>query len=218
MWSDIGSGGQGVELTFIEQARRKQIVEATIEVLAEVGYGRTSLAAIAKRAGISKGVISYHFKGKDNLIAQVKAETEQGMEAFIGPRIEAETTARGKLHAFIRSYLEYVRDHRSHIIALIEIDYLHAREGGRMPSYESFGLEDVYQNVAVLLDYGQRTGEFVPFDTRVMAVALWGALEGVSLQWVADPELDLNHHIEEVIAMFDRAILSEEGRDTPPEL
>src|SRR5690606_3758989 len=99
MWSDNGPSGQETELTFIEQARRKQIVEATIEVLAEVGYGKASLALIAQRVGISKGVISYHFKGKADLIAQVEAAITEDIEQAVRPEVEAETTATGRLHA-----------------------------------------------------------------------------------------------------------------------
>jgi AcrR family transcriptional regulator len=55
--------------TFIEEARRKQIVEAAMETIADSGYVNASLAEIAKSADISKGVISYHFESKDELIA-----------------------------------------------------------------------------------------------------------------------------------------------------
>lgn len=207
MWSETGPGGQEPALTFIERARRKQIVEATIEVLAEVGYGKASLALIAKRAGISKGVISYHFKGKANLLDQVEAAIDSAMEAAIAPRIELEESARGQLHAFVRAYLEYVRDHRSHLLALIEIFFMHARSDGRRPMHESFGYEEVYQGMEEILRFGQREGEFLEFDTRAMAVMLWGAIEGVSTEWATNPELDLDHYIDEVITLLDRVIL-----------
>ncbi|WEL93058.1 helix-turn-helix domain containing protein, partial [Tsukamurella tyrosinosolvens] len=57
--------------SFIEEARRRQIIAAAAEVLADEGYGRATLARIARQAGISKGVISYHFDGKDDLMRQV---------------------------------------------------------------------------------------------------------------------------------------------------
>ncbi|MEV7908062.1 TetR family transcriptional regulator, partial [Streptomyces anulatus] len=46
--------------SFIERARRAQIIASAIEVIAEHGFANASLARIAKHAGISKGVISYH--------------------------------------------------------------------------------------------------------------------------------------------------------------
>ncbi|PEJ81757.1 TetR family transcriptional regulator, partial [Bacillus pseudomycoides] len=40
------------EMSFIEKARRAQIVECAIETIAEVGYAQASLGQIAKRAKI----------------------------------------------------------------------------------------------------------------------------------------------------------------------
>ncbi|MGH8430951.1 MAG: TetR/AcrR family transcriptional regulator, partial [Solimonas sp.] len=71
MRSENATPGQRQLPTFISDARQRQIVDCAIEALAEVGYARASLAEIAKRAGISKGVILYHFKGKDDLLEKV---------------------------------------------------------------------------------------------------------------------------------------------------
>ena len=51
----------GRKMTFIEQARRQQIIEATIAAVAEEGYAGASLAKVAERAKISKSVVIYHF-------------------------------------------------------------------------------------------------------------------------------------------------------------
>jgi TetR/AcrR family fatty acid metabolism transcriptional regulator len=73
MESKNESDGQKVS-SFIEAARRAQIIECTIETIASLGHAQASLAQIAARAGISKGVISYYFGSKDALIDQVVAE------------------------------------------------------------------------------------------------------------------------------------------------
>ena len=74
--------------TFIEKARRAQIVAAAVEVIAEVGYAKASLAAIAVRAGISKGVISYHFSGKDELMVTIVETIYGDAAAHIVERME----------------------------------------------------------------------------------------------------------------------------------
>jgi TetR/AcrR family transcriptional regulator, fatty acid metabolism regulator protein len=63
-----------------------------IETIAELGYGQASLARIAERAGISKGVIGYHFAGKDDLLAAVVAEVLARGEDFMRPRISEQST------------------------------------------------------------------------------------------------------------------------------
>src|SRR5579885_966269 len=76
--------------SFIESARRAQIVECAIDAIAALGYPRASLAQIARRARISKGVISYYFADKDELIRQVVHEVLTAFDSYMRPRIEAE--------------------------------------------------------------------------------------------------------------------------------
>ena len=72
MRSTSGAAGQDpVRHSFIEEARRTQIAEAAIRLIASRGFARTSLAEIAREAGCSKGVILYHFKGKRDLVQEI---------------------------------------------------------------------------------------------------------------------------------------------------
>ena len=62
---------EGPDRTFIEEARRAQIVQCAADVIAESGYARATMAEIAKRARIAKSVISYHFADKNDPIQEV---------------------------------------------------------------------------------------------------------------------------------------------------
>ena len=106
--------------TFIEKARRAQIVAAAVDVIAEVGYAKASLAAIAVRAGISKGVISYHFSGKDELMVTI-VETIYGEAAeHIVARMEGLGSATELVRTHVTAAAEYMRERRSHVAALAD--------------------------------------------------------------------------------------------------
>ena len=47
------------------EARRSQLIEATIETLAARGYARTTLTEVAKQAGLSHGLVNFHFETKE---------------------------------------------------------------------------------------------------------------------------------------------------------
>ena len=47
--------------TFTDLARRAQIARCAAEAITEVGYADASMAEIARRAGVAKSVVSYHF-------------------------------------------------------------------------------------------------------------------------------------------------------------
>lgn len=51
-------------------ARRQQLIEATIQTIAERGYSRTTLTEVARRAGLSHGLVLFHFRSKENLLAE----------------------------------------------------------------------------------------------------------------------------------------------------
>jgi len=187
--------------TFTEVARRAQIIACGIETIAEVGYANASLAEIARRAGTSKSVISYHFAGKDDLIRQIVATVVAEGTAFMQSRIGAASSSREMLGAYIRSNLAFMRSHRAHIIAIVEI-FTGFRDGdGRTfldPADYAAGLEPLER----ILLLGQDQGDFRPFSTRIMAITLRSAIDAVPPQLAADPGLDLDEYAAELERIF----------------
>ncbi|CAN5455822.1 betaine-aldehyde dehydrogenase [soil metagenome] len=52
----------------LEEGRRRQLIETTIDSLADVGYVGSTLAQIAGRAGVSPGLVAHYFGDKDGLL------------------------------------------------------------------------------------------------------------------------------------------------------
>lgn len=52
------------------EARRSQLIESTIETLAARGYSRTTLTEVASAAGLSHGLVLFHFETKEKLLAE----------------------------------------------------------------------------------------------------------------------------------------------------
>lgn len=53
--------------TASKEARRQQLIEATIKCIANRGISSTTLSDVAREAGLSQGIVNLHFKSKDNL-------------------------------------------------------------------------------------------------------------------------------------------------------
>ena len=202
MRSESSPIGQESTRTFTETARRAQIVAAAIDTIAELGYGQASLARIAETAGTSKGVIIYHFGGKDELIRELVAGLVARGVAYMEPQIDAEPTGAGKLRAYIESNLAFMGENRSHMVAIFEIaPNARAADGSRLydVSVQDAGVAALQQ----LLAYFQGTGEFrAGFDPHVMAMAIRAAINAVPAQLARDPALDIGHHAREVAGMF----------------
>ena len=51
--------------------RRQQLIDSTIRVLGQKGYAALTIADVARAAGLSVGIIIFHFESKDRLLAAV---------------------------------------------------------------------------------------------------------------------------------------------------
>jgi AcrR family transcriptional regulator len=50
--------------------RRQQLIEATIATIAERGYAQTTLSDVARAAGVSHGLLIFHFESKEKLLTE----------------------------------------------------------------------------------------------------------------------------------------------------
>ena len=215
MRSENGTDGQKTGRTFIETARRAQIMAATIDTIAEVGYGQASLARIAETAGTSKGVIIYHFGGKDELVRELVAELSAKGRAYLGPRLEAEPTGAGMLRSYIESNLSFIRENRNHVVAVVQIA-LNARSADGSALYDFSIREAGVAALRQLLAHFQGTGEFrADFDPDIMAMAIRATLDAVPARLARDPELDVGRYGRELADLFQAAIRPGESPPGP---
>jgi len=195
--------------TFTEVARRAQIIECATETIATLGYAQASLAQVAKRAGISKGVIVYYFSSKEELIKQVVKAIFTDAASFIGPKLAAQPTATLRLQAYIQAHVEYISTHLEQMMAFMEIAInFYRTEDGKLRFGAATG-RPVLEALEDLLRKGQQAGEFRDFDLRVMAVTIRRAIDALPPLFIADPGLNPNEYARELVTLFDLATRKE---------
>jgi AcrR family transcriptional regulator len=192
--------------TFTEVARRAQIIEAAIDTIAEVGFAKASLARIGERVGISKGLIGYHFAGKNDLIKQVVIDVVEAGRAYILPRVLAESTGPARLRAYIESNLAFMSEHRNYMVAVVEIlrNGAFTTDSGRRVDGRDIDVATqlLEEELARLQAQGElRSG----FDPGVMAVAIRAAIDVVPHRLVVNPDFDIENYAREIAALFDLA-------------
>lgn len=192
--------------SFIAEARRAQIVAATIATLDEIGFAQASLAQIARRAGISTALISYHFQDKQALMDHTLQSLLAESTAYVVTRTRAARAAREQLHAYIAASLAYQGTNPQHYTALLEIIF-HARTADNTPYYKLGDDEEepVLRELIDLLRDGQASGAFGAFDARVMANAIRGAIGEYLLNPTLHARVDLETYNAELVRLFDRA-------------
>ena len=191
--------------SFIEQARREQIVDAAIDVLCESGFAAASLGAIAERIGVSKGVLSYHFAGKSELLQEVIARVLTEAAAYMTPRVAAAASYLDALRIYVTSNLAFIDAHRREILAFIEIVNGMPPGGSDPPPYLE-GHRRAVEDLTRLLEAGQAAGEFGQFSASVTAVSLRASVDALSGLLRADPGMDVAAYGAELLGLYERAV------------
>lgn len=195
----------------VEEIRRERIVEATVEVIAEVGYARASMARIAERAGISKGLISYHFRDKDDLMEQTLRTTYAAIVESVVAAVDVTAAAPTILRDAVLQAAEYGRAHRERFRALDEIAR-NLRDAEGRPRLTLADLEERYEQTERLFRRGQAEGTFRPFDTRVMAVTYQAAMDTMFAYADAYPDTDLTAWATSLADLLLAAVRTPEDR------
>jgi TetR/AcrR family transcriptional regulator, regulator of cefoperazone and chloramphenicol sensitivity len=88
---------------------RRRLLEAAIELFAELGYERASTRAIARRAGVSLPALQYYFGGKEGLHLACAEYFTEDVRARLGPASERVRLALGRRDLTRAELLELMR-------------------------------------------------------------------------------------------------------------
>ncbi|TFJ92355.1 TetR/AcrR family transcriptional regulator [Lentibacillus salicampi] len=191
--------------SFITEARREQIIKATIKVLDEIGFVSISLAKIAKMAKVSTGLISYHFKDKDDVLDNTLIYLLTIQFDYIKERVSEEETAYDQLIAFIDASLAYQGAHTVNNIALLEIIF-NARTEDNVPYYRVSSDEEdpLYVYLQEILHSGQETHEFSEFNIKSLTTMIQGAISESIL--VNEELFDLEAYKNDLVSMVTKIV------------
>jgi len=86
------------------EARRQQLIEATITSISKHGISGTTLARVTQEAGLSIGLVSFHFKSKEALLkATLQQLAEEHRRLWIGESSRQDIDAAAKLRAIVEA-------------------------------------------------------------------------------------------------------------------
>ncbi|KNC92711.1 transcriptional regulator BetI [Trabulsiella odontotermitis] len=73
----------------MQSIRRRQLIDATLEAINEVGMHDATIAQIARRAGVSTGIISHYFQDKNGLLEATMRDITSQLRHAILRRLKA---------------------------------------------------------------------------------------------------------------------------------
>ena len=191
--------------TFGGRARRAQLVDCAVQALCEIGYAGTSIAEVARRAGVSKGVVTYHFPTKDALLWQVGAALYEGAGSSIAERVSTETTSLGALVSYIEANLAFVAAHTAHVRAALEVvSNLHCPDGESATTTD--GLDALTAHVQAMIQRGLDSGEFATVDAGTLAMIIRAAIDTAAARGAKDPAFDHSLYSRQLVLLVRRTL------------
>lgn len=185
--------------------KQSHLIRTTYQAISEKGSHRVSLQEIADRAGVSKGIILYHFTTKDRLMLKTMEWVLQRNAELIRDAIATETSPKRQVLVMIevifrdpdanrRFYLTYL-DILDHAARMDEFSRLNA-------TFRSI-VNSLYADV---IRSGVSQGEFRVDDVDEAAYTLRAIVDGLFLQWLQETNWrDLHPRYRE---MCERAVLT----------
>jgi AcrR family transcriptional regulator len=167
---------------------RERLLRAAAELIAELGWGAVTTRAVATRAGLPHGAVSYHFRGKQELLTEAALQVFE--QAFPIAELEA-LDALQDLVALFEPWLEEPSD-GDPIVSRVGIEaMLESERNPELRERLARMLRGFRRAVTELVREGQRNGT-VPASAAPEAIAtLLGAIgDGLFLHARLDPELD----------------------------
>ena len=183
------------------EQRRAQLIAATVSVVSRRGYQNASLTAIAKEAGVSKGLIWHYFADGDDLMEQAARSTLVALREAVAKDLDLSAPVPQVIRSAIRRAAALRDTHRAELKALNDIvTSLCYSDGTRRLGLREY--EETYALQATLFRRGQDEGSLRSFDTRYLAVTYQGAIDTMLAYLDSHPGTDADEYAAAVAEMF----------------
>jgi AcrR family transcriptional regulator len=169
------------------ELRKANLIEATLVCLKRHGFQGASIRKISAEAGVSVGLISHHYSGKDELVAEAyRAITGRVMGLLRDAMEHAAPSARERLSAFFRgSFSAELLDPQLIDAWLAFWGAVRTAESINLAHEHSYG---EYRGILrkVLTELAQEEG-WEHFDADLAAISLSALLDGLWLESGLNP-------------------------------
>lgn len=170
------------------EARRQQLIEATIESIAVHGFNKTTLSTVTKIAQLSHGVVNFHFKSKDLLLLEtMKFLAEEHIQHWRKGLSQAGNQPQAGLEALVATdFDEQIANPKR-----LAVWFAFWGEVNNRPAYrEIAGHKDGErrEQIELLCKELSQLGNYAGVNAEVFSANLEAIIDGLWLQILLSPE------------------------------
>lgn len=170
-----------------KETRRLQLIEATIDSLARRGYSETTMADVADGAGLSRGIVNFHFESKEKLlVATLQYMADEYASHWRGALRKAGDDPARQLGVLVAADFDRSICNKRKLAAWCAF----WGEAKSRPTYQALcgARDEAYQNVFVDLCRRLKADGGYGFEPVSTALGLSAMLEGLWLRLMMGTE------------------------------
>jgi TetR/AcrR family transcriptional repressor of bet genes len=185
---------------------RQKLITATINSIAKSGFAETTLARVSAGAGLSRGIVNFHFRTKEALFLEaLKFLSREYQENWSRAFDKAGPSAAEKLEAVLMVDFAPPLSNRNRIAAW----YAYYGEAKSRPTYIAACAErdmDTYQSVVELCRTIIEEGGYSDFDPERIAEGISAMGEGLWLDILISPSDSNPELAKQTLSTYLRAL------------
>jgi AcrR family transcriptional regulator len=186
----------------LRDLRRGQIVAAARALVAQGGLEALSFSALEARLAFTRGVITYHFADKDEIVAAVLESAAAEIDGATSAGVESSDSIEEKIRAVLRTKVHGFLDHPEAAEILLAFWTQLSRQGPvRQLTARLFG--GYRAQSARLVRAARKLNARCQAEPEAMAALLVGAVIGLVIQSRFEPDaIRVDAAIEEAVQAF----------------
>ena len=166
--------------------RRQQIVDAALEAFAQRGFARLSLRAIADSMKISHGTILHYFPSLEDVLVEILIQHDQKVyesaERDIDGSLLDELIASAQFNINVRAMIAL---HTTMLGQSVESTNSQAK------AFFTARFDEGRVNMGRAIEQGYAARGVQGSDPKLVASVVMAAFDGLQIQWLLDPTLDI---------------------------
>tara|TARA_B110000116_G_scaffold272009_1_gene294735 strand:- start:1296 stop:1886 length:591 start_codon:yes stop_codon:yes gene_type:complete len=183
----------------IKNNKKKQILDAALQVFVKKGYSETRMDDIVKGSGMSKGAIYHHYSSKKELFLELIDFWEMYCFPNILDKKYNDKSASSKLREIVKDIVTTFKKKRYVFLAELEIWSLsnHDNVVRNKTKLLYMNLLKLFSNI---IKNGIENNEFKNINVKIAALSIMTSLQGVI--WFSifeDSELSAEEYLTEVM-------------------
>jgi len=175
----------------LSDARRRQILKAAVQVIAEKGLCDTGIKDVADQAGTSPALVIYYFGKKDVLLAEALSFADERFYAQTAGAVAAMASARDRLVELVRCSCSVGEAEDDFDEWVLWLDLWARAPRDPDVARDRAAMDRRWRTtIGEIVREGQAAGEFSRIDPDAFALRLGALIDGLAIQVVLeDPEV-----------------------------